>query len=120
MSDDAVPTTPGSAPPDLGADPGAEPGPGPAGGPSHDPGSDPGVTALGYEAAIAELEAIVTDLQRDEVGVDELAARVARGAALVEVCRDRLRRAELAVEEVVAALRPEEASGAPPESDRQG
>ena len=85
-----------------------------------DPGADPGATDLGYEAAIAELESIVTDLQRDEVGVDELAARVARGAALVEVCRDRLRRAELAVEEVVAALRPEEApdpgAGADPDA----
>jgi len=61
--------------------------------------------ALGYEEAIAELEAIVTDLQNDEVGVDELADRVARGARLVELCRDRLRRAELAVDEVVEALR---------------
>jgi exodeoxyribonuclease VII small subunit len=61
--------------------------------------------ALGYEEAIAELEAIVTDLQNDEVGVDELADRVARGARLVELCRDRLRRAELAVDEVVDALR---------------
>jgi exodeoxyribonuclease VII small subunit len=60
---------------------------------------------LGYEEAIAELEAIVTDLQNDEVGVDELADRVARGARLVELCRDRLRRAELAVDEVVDALR---------------
>ncbi|MFO7777391.1 MAG: exodeoxyribonuclease VII small subunit [Nitriliruptoraceae bacterium] len=61
--------------------------------------------ALGYEEAIAELELIVTDLQNDEVGVDELADRVARGARLVELCRDRLRRAELAVDEVVDALR---------------
>ncbi|MFO7960940.1 MAG: exodeoxyribonuclease VII small subunit [Nitriliruptoraceae bacterium] len=61
--------------------------------------------ALGYEEAIAELETIVTDLQNDEVGVDELADRVARGARLVELCRDRLRRAELAVDEVVDALR---------------
>lgn len=60
---------------------------------------------LGYEAAIAELERIVTDLQNDEVGVDELAERVARGARLVELCRHRLQRAELAVEEVVDALR---------------
>lgn len=61
--------------------------------------------ALGYEQAIVELEAIVTDLQNDEVGVDELAERVARGARLVELCRDRLRRAELAVDDVVDALR---------------
>ncbi len=66
--------------------------------------TEPG-TELSYEAAIAELERIVTDLQNDEVGVDELAARVARGARLVELCRERLQRAELAVDEVVEALR---------------
>jgi exodeoxyribonuclease VII small subunit len=62
-------------------------------------------TEPSYEAAITELERIVTDLQNDEVGVDELAAKVARGARLVELCRERLRRAELAVDEVVDALR---------------
>jgi exodeoxyribonuclease VII small subunit len=65
-------------------------------------------THLTYEAAVSELEAIVTALQRDDIGVDELGAKVARGAALVEICRDRLRAAELAVEEVVAALRSED------------
>lgn len=70
---------------------------------------DPASTEeLTYEAAVSELEAIVTALQRDDIGVDELAAKVARGAALVEVCRARLRTAELAVEEVVAALRSED------------
>lgn len=62
-------------------------------------------TDLTYEAAVTELETIVTALQRDDVSVDELGDKVARGAALVEICRGRLRAAELAVEEVVAALR---------------
>lgn len=60
---------------------------------------------LTYEAAVTELETIVAALQRDDVGVDALGAKVARGAALVGICRDRLRAAELAVEEVVEALR---------------
>jgi exodeoxyribonuclease VII small subunit len=66
---------------------------------------------LSYEAAVTELEAIVTALQRDDVGVDELAAKVARGAVLVEVCRARLHAAEVAVEEVVDALRATEHPG---------
>lgn len=78
---------------------------------SRDAGSGPADAELTYEAAVTELEAIVTALQRDDVGVDELAAQVARGAALVEVCRARLRAAELAVEEVVAALRAAEDPG---------
>jgi exodeoxyribonuclease VII small subunit len=60
---------------------------------------------LTYEAAVSELEAIVAALQRDDVGVDELGVKVARGAALVAICRERLATAELAVEEVVASLR---------------
>ncbi len=75
--------------------------------------TDPGAAAaatpadedLTYEAAVTELEAIVTALQRDDVGVDELGVKVARGAALVEICRQRLATAELAVEEVVTSLR---------------
>jgi exodeoxyribonuclease VII small subunit len=57
-----------------------------------------------YEQAMRELEQIITDLQADEVGVDELAERVARGAQLLQLCRDRLRGTELAVQEVVEAL----------------
>ncbi len=89
---------------DPGTGPGADPGTGPGADPGTGPGADAG-SELSYEAAIAELERIVTDLQNDEVGVDELASRVARGARLVELCRERLRRAELAVDEVVEALR---------------
>lgn len=70
-----------------------------------------------YEDAIAELEALVEALQRDEVAVDELEVRVARGAELVELCRSRLARAELAVEEVADALlandRPRSEAAAP-------
>lgn len=62
------------------------------------------VSELGYELAVTELEALVTALQRDEVAVDELEARLARGAALVAHCRERLARAELAVEEVAELL----------------
>ena len=73
--------------------------------PAPDP-DDP--TTPGYELAVAELDRIVAALQRDDVGVDELAEQVARGAWLVEVCRARLHRAELAVSDVVEALRAQE------------
>jgi exodeoxyribonuclease VII small subunit len=81
----------------------------------HGPAPGPVDDEPTYEAAVAELEEIVTELQRDDVAVDELAAKVARGAALVEVCRARLRTAELAVEEVVAALRAAEEPDPPGE-----
>ena len=81
--------------------------------------TDDAAEELGYEAAIVELERIVSDLQNDEVGVDELATRGARGATLVEVCRDKLRRAELAVEEVVDALQAAEEDGPAPVADEE-
>jgi exodeoxyribonuclease VII small subunit len=70
-----------------------------------------------YEQAMRELEQIIADLQADEVGVDELAARVARGAQLLQLCRDRLRGTELAVQEVVEALAADAVPPTPPPPD---
>ena len=54
-----------------------------------------------YEAAIAEVEAIVARLESAETGVDGLAAQVKRASELIGLCRSRLRLAE---EDVQAAL----------------
>jgi exodeoxyribonuclease VII small subunit len=53
---------------------------------------------------LAELETILAELERDDVDVDVLAARVARAAELVEACRERIDRARTEVERVVAKL----------------
>jgi len=55
-----------------------------------------------YAAMLAELEAILTELESEAVDVDVLAVRVARAHELVEACRQRIDRARLAVETVVA------------------
>lgn len=60
--------------------------------------------AASYADMLAELESILAELERDDVDVDVLAARVARAAELVEACRDRIDRARLEVERVVATL----------------
>lgn len=62
------------------------------------------VPAASYADMLAELESILAELERDDVDVDVLAARVARAAELVEACRERIDRARLEVERVVAAL----------------
>jgi exodeoxyribonuclease VII small subunit len=59
---------------------------------------------LGYAAAIAELEAILTELDDDDLDVDLLASRVERAAVLINLCRGRIRDAQLKVERVVADL----------------
>ena len=60
--------------------------------------------AAGYGAALAELEAILGQLERTDVDVDVLAAQVARAAELIGFCRDRIGNARLQIEQVVAEL----------------
>jgi exodeoxyribonuclease VII small subunit len=60
--------------------------------------------APGYAAALAELEAILDELERADVDVDVLATRVQRAAELIAFCRDRIGAARLHIEQVVADL----------------
>jgi len=57
-----------------------------------------------YAAAVAELDAILAAIERDEVDVDVLSKKVARAVTLVQFCRERLAAAEVEVERVVADL----------------
>ena len=72
--------------------------------------TDPDET-LGYAEALAELESILDELDDDRLDVDQLAVRVERAAHLVQLCRERVAGARLAVEEVVTDL-----DGAPPDT----
>lgn len=64
-----------------------------------------------YTEMLAELEGILVELERDDVDVDVLAARVARAAELVEACRAKIDRAKMDVERVVASLADADAPG---------
>jgi exodeoxyribonuclease VII small subunit len=55
----------------------------------------------GYAEALAELERIVAELDRDTVDVDVLAARVARASELIGFCRDRIAAARFQVDHVL-------------------
>ena len=57
-----------------------------------------------YRDALAEIESILADLERDAVDVDELALKVSRAADLIRVCRSRIADARMQVEEIVADL----------------
>jgi exodeoxyribonuclease VII small subunit len=59
---------------------------------------------IGYADALAELDTILAELEAEEPDVDLLAARVARAAHLVRVCRSRIRAAKVDVERIVADL----------------
>lgn len=56
---------------------------------------------LTYAAAIAELEAILAELEGDDVDVDRLAAQVRRAAALVRFCRSRILDARVEIEQIL-------------------
>jgi len=59
---------------------------------------------LGYAEALAELEAILAELERDNVDVDRLAGQVHRAAELIRICRERIGNARMQIETVVAEL----------------
>jgi exodeoxyribonuclease VII small subunit len=64
---------------------------------------------IGYADALAELEAILEEIEDDAVDVDVLAARVKRGAELLRVCRARITAAKVEVTQIVAELDPGDA-----------
>lgn len=66
--------------------------------------TDSPTDGLRYADMLAELERILGELERDDVDVDVLAARVARAAELIDACRGRIDRARMEVERVVATL----------------
>ncbi len=63
---------------------------------------------VGYADAMAELEAILDDLEDDDLDVDVLATKVERASTLIQVCRDRIGAAKVQVERVVASLEGED------------
>ena len=58
-----------------------------------------------FGEALAEVEAILARLEKDEIDVDELSGEVKRAVVLVDLCREKLQRTELEVQEFTARLR---------------
>lgn len=59
---------------------------------------------MNYAAAFEELQQIVTDIEDGEIGVDALAEKVKRAAALIELCKSKLTSTEEDVEKILQAL----------------
>ncbi|MFN7942839.1 MAG: exodeoxyribonuclease VII small subunit [Thermoanaerobaculia bacterium] len=57
-----------------------------------------------FTVAIEELEAILARIENEEVDVDRLATELERAALLLELCRGKIRKAELEVTEIVQRL----------------
>jgi exodeoxyribonuclease VII small subunit len=59
---------------------------------------------LAYADAMDELEAILAELEHEDVDIDHLAERVDRAAALIRLCRTRIESARLDVTRLVEGL----------------
>jgi exodeoxyribonuclease VII small subunit len=59
---------------------------------------------IGYADAMRELDDILEELERDDLDVDVLAARVQRASELIQLCRGRIARAQADVDRVVTDL----------------
>ncbi|MFC6997841.1 exodeoxyribonuclease VII small subunit [Rufibacter roseus] len=58
------------------------------------------MTAPTYKEATQELEAILKAIENDDVDVDELTQKVQRSSELIKLCKQKLRTAEDAINQV--------------------
>lgn len=62
------------------------------------------VEGPGFGEALQELEAILQRIDDDSVDVDRLAKELRRATELLELCREKIRRAEVEVGQIVQKL----------------
>ncbi len=60
-----------------------------------------------YSQAIEELENIVTEIENEDISVDELSAKVKRAAELIRICKAVLYKTEEEVNAVLKDMREE-------------
>lgn len=63
---------------------------------------------LTYAKALDELNALVEDLENDQISVDELSEKVKRAAILLNFCQTRLRSTEEEVRNIMDSLQGKE------------
>ena len=54
-----------------------------------------------YQKAFDELQEIVTKLQSEEIGLDDLSKSVKRASTLIQTCKEKLRNVELEIDEML-------------------
>jgi exodeoxyribonuclease VII small subunit len=60
--------------------------------------------AIRFGDAIEKLEGILRRVESEEIDIDELAEELKKAAELLEVCRAKIRKAEIEVTQIVQAL----------------
>ena len=54
-----------------------------------------------YQKAFDELQEIVSKLQGDEIGLDDLSKSVKRASTLIKSCKEKLRNVEVEIDELL-------------------
>ncbi len=63
----------------------------------------------GFGESVVELEAILRRIEGEETDIDRLAEELRRAAHLLEICRGKIRKAEVEVTQIVQGLADDEA-----------
>ena len=65
---------------------------------------------LSFRQAMDELEGILERIEGEEIDIDRLAEELRRAAQLLDLCRGKIRKAEVEVTQIVQSLEGEEES----------
>ena len=55
-----------------------------------------------YEKAYAELQAIVRQMENDELDIDQMAAQLKRAQELIKLCKDKLTKTDEEIKKIFA------------------
>ncbi len=57
---------------------------------------------LKYEAAMAELQAIVAKMENDELDIDQLSEQLKRAQKLIKFCKDKLTKTDEEIKKILS------------------
>ncbi len=62
------------------------------------------MSEIKYDEAIAEIEEIITKIEGNDMGIDELSSQVKRVAVLLKKCKSKLNKTETDVEKILKEM----------------
>jgi len=63
---------------------------------------------LNYSQAYQELQTIVSEIENDDISLDDLSEKVKRASILIRICREKLTSTESEVNEILKEINPED------------
>jgi len=63
---------------------------------------------LNYSQAYQELQTIVSEIENDDISLDDLSEKVKRASILIWICREKLTSTESEVNEILKEINPED------------